>query len=110
MLGCRSTSMRKTIILPTVIPASSSLLVDEVRGVTLKPMPGIESFNRRKSNDDSDDLRVAEQLRALYRRALIALNQYITVKLGVGKAPVAGLLLNYIFADEVLSPDDSAIA
>ncbi len=73
-------------------------------------MSGIESFNRRKSDDHSDDLRAAEQLRALFRRALIALNQYVTVKLGPGKAPVAGLLLNYIFADDVLSPDAPAVA
>ena len=72
-------------------------------------MPGIESFSR-KGPDDSDDLRVAEQLHELYKRTLIALNQYIAVKLGPGKAPVAGLLLNYIFADEVLAPDDPAVA
>src|SRR6266567_8156375 len=72
-------------------------------------MAGIESFNHRKS-DLSNDVRTAEQLRTLYKRALTALNQYLTVKLGPGKAPVAGLLLNYIFADEVLSPDDPAIA
>src|SRR6266568_2146072 len=72
-------------------------------------MAGIESFNHRKS-DLSNDVRTGEQLRALYQRALTALNQYLTVKLGPGKAPVAGLLLNYIFVDEVLSPDDPAVA
>ncbi len=72
-------------------------------------MPGIESYSRRRP-DDSDDMRLAQQLRELYRRALVALNQYIIVKLGAGKAPVAGLLLNYIFADEVLQPDDLAVA
>lgn len=72
-------------------------------------MPGIESYSHR-TPDDSDDLRLARQMSALYRRAIIALNQYVTVKLGVGKAPVAGLLLNYIFADDVLQPEDPAVA
>jgi hypothetical protein len=33
-------------------------------------------------------------------------NKYIPLKLGPGNAPLAGILLNYIFADEVLRPDD----
>jgi hypothetical protein len=72
-------------------------------------MPGIESYGRQRS-DDSDNLRTAEQLGALYKRAVTALNQYLTVKLGAGKAPLAGLLLNHMFSDEVLAPPDAATA
>ena len=67
-------------------------------------MPGIESFGRRRS-DFSEELRLAQQLRELYQRALYTANKYIPVKLGQRSAPLAGMLLNYIFADEVLRPD-----
>ena len=68
-------------------------------------MPGIESFGRRRS-DVSEDLRVAQELRELYQRALTTANKYIPLKIGPGTAPFAGMLLNYIFADEVLRPDN----
>jgi hypothetical protein len=68
-------------------------------------MPGIESFGRRPC-DISDDLRVAQQLRELYQRALITANKYVPLKIGPGTAAFAGMLLNYIFADEVLRPDN----
>jgi hypothetical protein len=68
-------------------------------------MPGIESFGRRRS-DFSEELRIAEELRDLYQRALDTANKYIPLKLGPGSAPLAGILLNYIFADEVLRPDN----
>jgi hypothetical protein len=66
-------------------------------------MPGIESFGRRPC-DISDDLRVAQQLRELYQRALTTANKYVPLK--IGTAAFAGMLLNYIFADEVLRPDN----
>jgi hypothetical protein len=69
-------------------------------------MPGIESFGRRRSGHFSEELRTAEKLRDLYQRALDTANKYIPLKLGPGSAPLAGILLNYIFADEVLRPDD----
>jgi hypothetical protein len=66
-------------------------------------MPGIESSSHRRS-DDSDDLRTAERLGQLYQSALATTNRYIPLKLGPGKARLAGMLLNHIFADEVLLP------
>jgi len=68
-------------------------------------MPGIESFGRRRT-DVSEDLRLAQELRELYQRALTTINKYIPLKIGPGTAPFAGMLLNYIFADEVLRPDN----
>jgi len=68
-------------------------------------MPGIESFGRRRS-DVSEDLRLAQDIRELYQQALATANKYIPLKLGPGSAPFTGILLNYIFADEVLRPDN----